>query len=66
MVRTTRRARFRLYPGFHRVLRPGDLRATQEPMAGPVHPVIVPVMWARDESINFRAAEEGLRGHRHP
>ena len=38
----------RLYAGFHRVLRPGGLLALQEPMAGPVQPVIYPVMWARD------------------
>jgi ubiquinone/menaquinone biosynthesis C-methylase UbiE len=43
----------RLYAGFHRVLRAGGLLATQEPMAGPVQPVIFPVMWARDESISF-------------
>ena len=43
----------RLYAGFHRVLRPGGLLATQEPMAGSVQPVIFPVMWARDASSSF-------------
>jgi SAM-dependent methyltransferase len=43
----------RLYAGFHRVLRPGGLLATQEPMAGPVQPIIYPVMWARDAASSF-------------
>ena len=43
----------RLYAGFHRVLRPGGLLATQEPMAGPVQPLIFPLMWARDASSSF-------------
>ena len=34
----------RLYLGFHRVLRPGGRLAFQEPMAGPVQPLIFPVM----------------------
>ncbi len=36
----------RLYSGFHRVLRHGGLLALQEPMAGPVQPLIFPVPWA--------------------
>jgi SAM-dependent methyltransferase len=43
----------RLYAGFHRVLRPGGRLALQEPMAGPVEPVLYPVMWARDPSTSF-------------
>jgi len=43
----------RLYAGFYRVLRPGGLLATQEPMAGPVQPIIFPVMWARDAASSF-------------
>jgi SAM-dependent methyltransferase len=43
----------RLYAGFHRVLRPGGLLALQEPMAGPVQPLVYPVMWARDASTSF-------------
>lgn len=43
----------RLYAGFHRVLRPGGLLALQEPMAGPVQPLLYPVMWARDASTTF-------------
>ena len=43
----------RLYAGFHRVLRSGGLLATQEPMAGPVQPVVFPVMWARDAGSSF-------------
>ncbi len=43
----------RLYAGFARLLRPGGLLALQEPMAGPVQPVIFPVMWARDAAMSF-------------
>jgi sarcosine/dimethylglycine N-methyltransferase len=43
----------RLYAGFHRVLRPGGFLALQEPMAGPVQPIVYPVMWARDASTSF-------------
>jgi len=43
----------RLYAGFHRVLRPGGFLALQEPMAGPVQPLVYPVMWARDASTSF-------------
>ena len=43
----------RLYAGFHRVLRSGGLLALQEPMAGPVQPPILPLMWARDSSTSF-------------
>ena len=43
----------RLYAGFARVLRPGGLLALQEPMAGPVQPVVFPVMWARDAGSSF-------------
>src|SRR5262249_23319565 len=43
----------RLYAGFARALRPGGLLALQEPMAGPVEPVIYPVMWARDSASSF-------------
>jgi ubiquinone/menaquinone biosynthesis C-methylase UbiE len=42
-----------LYAGFTRVLRPGGRVAFQEPMAGPVQPVIYPVMWARDARSSF-------------
>jgi len=51
----------RLYAGFHRVLRAGGLLATQEPMAGPVQPVIFPVMWARDDSISFLRPPDQMR-----
>ena len=51
----------RLYAGFHRVLRPGGLLATQEPMAGPVQPVIFPVMWARDASSSFLRSPAEMR-----
>jgi MPBQ/MSBQ methyltransferase len=43
----------RLYAGFHRVLRPGGALVMQEPMAGPVEPVVYPMMWARDPSTSF-------------
>jgi ubiquinone/menaquinone biosynthesis C-methylase UbiE len=42
-----------LYREFHRVLAPGGLLALQEPMAGPVEPVIYPVMWAPDARSSF-------------
>jgi SAM-dependent methyltransferase len=46
-------AKEQLYAGLHRVLRPGGLLALQEPMAGPVQPLIFPVMWARDATTSF-------------
>src|SRR5438874_27843 len=46
----------RLYGGFARALRPGGLLVIQEPMAGPVQPVVFPVMWARDASASFLRA----------
>lgn len=51
----------RLYAGFHRVLRPGGLLALQEPMAGPVQPVVYPVMWAADASTSFLRTPEAMR-----
>ena len=51
----------RLYRGFSRALRPGGVLATQEPMAGPVQPVIFPVMWARDASASFLRAPPAMR-----
>jgi SAM-dependent methyltransferase len=51
-----------LYAGFARVLGPGGLMAIQEPMAGPVQPVIYPVMWAPDATTSFlRAPSENAR-----
>ncbi|HET8533044.1 MAG TPA: methyltransferase domain-containing protein [Methylomirabilota bacterium] len=50
-----------LYAGFHRVLRPGGLLALQEPMAGPVQPVLYPVMWARDASTSFLRPPDEMR-----
>lgn len=43
----------RLYAGFHQVLRPGGRLVFQEPMAGPVQPVLFPTMWSRDATTNF-------------
>ena len=51
----------RLYAGFARVLRRGGVLATQEPMAGPVEPVVFPVMWARDGSSSFLRTPEAMR-----
>jgi len=51
----------RLYAGFSRVLRPGGLLALQEPMAGPVQPVIFPVMWARDATASFLRTPDEMR-----
>jgi SAM-dependent methyltransferase len=54
-------AKVELYRGFYRVLRPGGLLAFQEPMAGPVQPLIYPVMWARDASTCFLHTPEEMR-----
>ena len=43
----------RLYRELHRVVKRGGLLAIQEPMAGPNHPPVFPVMWARDASQSF-------------
>jgi SAM-dependent methyltransferase len=51
----------RLYAGFARVLRRGGVLVTQEPMAGPVQPVVFPVMWARDSSSSFLRTPEAMR-----
>ena len=51
----------RLYAGFHRVLRPGGVLALQEPMAGPVQPIVYPVMWARDASTSFLRAPADMK-----
>ena len=51
----------RLYEGFHRVLAPGGTLAFQEFMAGPVQPLIFPVMWARDSSTSFLRTPENIR-----
>jgi ubiquinone/menaquinone biosynthesis C-methylase UbiE len=51
-----------LYVGFHRVLRPSGRLAFQEPMAGPVQPLIFPTMWAHDATTSFlRTPAEMLR-----
>lgn len=46
-----------LYADFARALRPGGLLALQEPMAGPVHPV----MWARDASASCLRTPGAMR-----
>ena len=51
----------RLYAGFARVLGPGGRLVLQEPMAGPVQPVVYPVMWARDASASFLRAPDAMR-----
>jgi ubiquinone/menaquinone biosynthesis C-methylase UbiE len=51
----------RLYAGFHRVLRPGGRLALQEPMAGPVAPLLYPVMWARDATASFLRTPAAMR-----
>jgi len=51
----------RLYVGFHRVLRPGGRLAFQEPMAGPVQPLIFPTMWARDAATSFLRTPAEMR-----
>jgi len=51
----------RLYAGFHRVIRPNGLLATQEPMSGPNHPPIFPVMWSRDGANHFVRTPEQMQ-----
>jgi SAM-dependent methyltransferase len=51
----------RLYVGFHCVLRPGGRLAFQEPMAGPVQPLIFPTMWAREAATSFLRTPEEMR-----
>ena len=51
----------RLYRGFYRVLRPRGRLAFQEPMAGPVQPLIFPLMWARDAATNFLRTPSEMR-----
>jgi len=51
----------RLYAGFARALRPGGLLVTQEPMAGPVQPIVYPVMWAGDASASFLRTPDEMR-----
>ena len=50
-----------LYAGFARVLRAGGLLVIGEPMAGPVQPVVFPVMWARDAGGSFLRAPDEMR-----
>ena len=51
----------RLFQEIHRVLRPGGRMALQDIMAGPVQPILFPVPWAHDESINFLRNEPDTR-----
>jgi MPBQ/MSBQ methyltransferase len=51
----------RMYSNFRRVLCPGGRLALQEPMAGPLQPLIYPVMWARDASTSFLRTPEEMR-----
>jgi SAM-dependent methyltransferase len=50
-----------LYAGFARVLRRAGLLVLQEPMAGPVQPILFPVMWARDSTLSFLRAPDEMR-----
>jgi len=51
----------RLYAGLYRALAPGGRLALQEPMAGPVQPIVFPVMWARDASGSFLRSPGEMR-----
>ncbi len=51
----------RLYAGFARALKRDGLLVIQEPMAGPVQPVVFPVMWAKDESASFLRTPDEMR-----
>jgi SAM-dependent methyltransferase len=50
-----------LYAGFWRVLKKDGLLAIQEPMAGPVQPLVYPVMWANDGSASFLRSPVDMR-----
>jgi sarcosine/dimethylglycine N-methyltransferase len=50
-----------LYAGFKRVIRPNGLLVIQEPMSGPNHPPVLPVMWSRDGSNNFLRKPEQMQ-----
>jgi len=51
----------RLYAGFHRVIRPGGLLVTQEPMSGTERPPIYPLMWAPDPATDFLRDPDEIR-----
>ena len=51
----------RLYAGFRRVIVPGGLLVTQEPLSGPVQPPIYPLMWAPDPATDFLRAPDEMR-----
>lgn len=50
-----------LYSEIRRVLRTGGCFATQDVMSGPVTPLIFPMPWADDPSINFLNDPDGFR-----
>jgi len=50
-----------LYARFHCVIRPKGLLVFQELMSGPNQPLVFPVMWSRDGSMNFLRKPEQLR-----
>ena len=51
----------RLYAEFYRVLSSAGRLAIQEPMAGPVQPIIFPIMWAADASTSFLRSPAEMR-----
>jgi SAM-dependent methyltransferase len=51
----------RLYTGLHRALAASGRLALQEPMAGPVQPIVFPVMWARDASGSYLRSPREMR-----
>jgi SAM-dependent methyltransferase len=51
----------RLYRGFYRVLRPGGRLAQLEPVAGPVQPPHLPLMWASDPADSHLLSADALR-----
>jgi ubiquinone/menaquinone biosynthesis C-methylase UbiE len=51
----------RLYANLARAVKRGGLLVQQEPMAGPVQPIVYPVMWARDPSGSFLRTPDEMR-----
>lgn len=50
-----------LYSEMFRVIRTGGKLVFQEPMAGPVQPILYPVMWAKDPSMSYLRTQDEIK-----